>query len=126
MVCAIKRDKRNYEYQGEQVNFKELVAKLKKEKKESRCRRWNTRYFEVVVKYGKLVLVKLYISRFPYQKEWRIFLSTDTNLNFIEMMKIYSIRWTIEVFFKMLTGFILFEKLYKLSIHIIYIIYLTD
>lgn len=33
VVCAIKRDKRNYEYQGEQVNFKELVAKLKKEKK---------------------------------------------------------------------------------------------
>ena len=89
VVCAIKRDKRNYEYQGEQVNFKELVAKLKNEKKESRCRRWNTRYFEVVVNYGKLGMVKLYISRFPYQKEWRIFLSTDTNLNFMGMMEIY-------------------------------------
>jgi hypothetical protein len=100
VVCALKRDKRNYEYKGEEVNFKELVATLKKEKKESRCRRWNTRYFEVVVKYQKLGMVKLYISRFPYQKNWRIFLSTDTNLNFIDMMEIYSARWAIEVLFK--------------------------
>lgn len=100
MVCAIKRDKRNYEYQGEKVNFKQLVAKLKKEKKESRCRKWNTRYFEVVVNYGDIGIVKLYISRFPYQKDWRIFLSTDTSLSFVDMMEIYSIRWSIEVFFK--------------------------
>ena len=100
VVCALKRDKRNFEYQGEKINFKGLVAKLKKEKKESRCRRWNTRYFEVVVNYGEIGLVKLYISRFPYQKDWRIFLSTDTNLNFVDMMEIYSIRWTIEIFFK--------------------------
>ncbi|MBU3134291.1 hypothetical protein KPL40_17880 [Clostridium gasigenes] len=33
VVRALKRDKRNYEYKGEQVNFKQLVAKLKKEKK---------------------------------------------------------------------------------------------
>ena len=100
IVCAVKRDKRNYEYKGEKVNFKQLVAKLKKEKKESRCRRWNTRYFEVLVNYGDIGLVKLYISRFPYQKDWRIFLSTDTNLSFVEMLETYSLRWTIEVFFK--------------------------
>ena len=44
--------------------------------------------------------MKLYISRFPYQKEWRIFLSTDTSLSFVDMMEIYSIKWSIEVFFK--------------------------
>lgn len=100
VVCALKRDKRKYEYQGELFNFKELVAKLKKEKKQSRCRRWNTRYFEVVVNYAEIGSVKLYISRFPYQKQWRIFLSTDTSLNFVDMMEIYSIRWSVEVFFK--------------------------
>lgn len=100
VVCALRRDKRKYKYQNEEVNFKELVSKLKKEKKESRCRRWNTRYFEATVNYSDIGLVKLYISRFPYQKEWRIFLSTDTNLDFIGMMEIYSIRWGIEVVFK--------------------------
>lgn len=100
VICALKRDKRNYEYKGEKVNFKGLISKLKKETKQSRCRRWNTRYFEVVVKYGEIGLVKLYISRFPYQKDWRIFLSTDININFVDMMETYSIRWSIEVFFK--------------------------
>ncbi|MBZ4688724.1 MAG: putative transposase [Clostridiales bacterium] len=44
--------------------------------------------------------VKLYFCRFPYQKEWRLFLSTDTSLAFLAMMEIYCVRWTIEVFFK--------------------------
>lgn len=100
VVCAIKRDKRKYSYNGEEMNFKELIANLKKNKKESRCRKWNTRYFEVTVNYGKIGLVKLYICRFPYQKEWRIFLSTDVSLDFVDMMKTYSIRWSIEVLFK--------------------------
>ncbi|MBU3134290.1 transposase [Clostridium gasigenes] len=73
---------------------------MEERKKESRCRKWNTHYFEVVVNYGDIGLVKLYISRFPYQKDWRIFISTDTNLKFVDMMEIYLIRWSIEVFFK--------------------------
>jgi hypothetical protein len=39
IICALKSDKGNYEYQGEKVNFKGLIAKLKKEKIQSRCRR---------------------------------------------------------------------------------------
>jgi len=45
-------------------------------------------------------MVKLYICRFPYQKKWRIFISTDTSLSFTQMLEIYSTRWTIEVMFK--------------------------
>ena len=73
---------------------------LHKEGKEKRCRKRNTRYFEVVVTYEGIGEVKLYFCRFPYQKEWRLFLSTDTTLPFLSMMEIYSVRWTIEVFFK--------------------------
>jgi len=73
---------------------------LKKEGKEKRCRKRNTRYFEVVVDYESVGEVKLYFCRYPYQKKWRLFLSTDTSLLFLSMMEIYCIRWTIEVFFK--------------------------
>ncbi len=59
----------------------------------------NTRYFEVVVQYEDVGDVKLYLCRFPYQKQWRVFLSTDTSLSFLAMMEIYATRWTIEVFF---------------------------
>ncbi|WP_407307111.1 transposase [Desulfosporosinus sp. SB140] len=66
----------------------------------NRCRKRNTRYFEVRVDYEGIGKVKLYYCRFPYQKKWRLFLSTDTSLGFLGMMEIYSVRWTIEVFFK--------------------------
>ena len=44
--------------------------------------------------------VKLYFCRFPYQKDWKLYLSTDLTLSFLAMMEIYSVRWTIEVFFR--------------------------
>ncbi len=42
----------------------------------------------------------MFYCRFPYQKKRRLFLSTDTSLGFLSMIEIYSVRWTIEVFFK--------------------------
>lgn len=100
IICGIRKDKRNYIYQGNSLNAKQLLLTLKSESKEKRCRKRNTRYFEVLVNYEEVGEVKLYFCRFPYQKEWRLFLSTDTSLGFLGMMEIYSIRWTIEVFFK--------------------------
>jgi hypothetical protein len=100
VVCGMRKDKRNYTYNGEQVNAKQLFVKLKKEQKEKRCRKRNTRYFEVVVHYSGVGEVKLCFCRFPYQKDWRLFLSTDTSLTFLSLMEIYCVRWTIEVFFK--------------------------
>jgi len=100
IICGIRRDKRKYEYEGDSFNAKQLIKKLRKEKKQKRCRKWNVRYFEVTVNYDGIGNVKLYICRFPFQKKWRIFLSTDTELTFVKMMEIYSVRWSIEVFFK--------------------------
>ena len=82
------------------MDVKALHAMLKKEGNAKRCRKLNTRYFEVVVQYEGVGDVTLYLCRFPYQKQWRVFLSTDTSLSFLTMMEIYATRWTIEVFFK--------------------------
>jgi len=85
----------------ENLNAKELLKTLKKEGKEKCSRKRNLRYFEVTVYYeGIDETVKLYFCRFPYQKDRRLFLSTDTSLSFLETMEIYSIRWTMEIFFK--------------------------
>jgi hypothetical protein len=100
VVCGVRKDKRKYEYQGVAVDAKTLLTQLQKAGKASRCRKLNTRYFEVVVQYEGVGEVKLYFCRFPYAKEWRLFLSTDTALSFVKMMEIYTVRWTIEVFFK--------------------------
>jgi hypothetical protein len=100
VVCGVRKDKRLYTYSGDKMKAKKLLATLKKEQKEKRCRKRHTRYYEVVVDYEGIGPIRLYFCRFPYQKEWRLFLSTDTSLTFVKMLEIYSIRWTIEVFFK--------------------------
>ena len=100
VVCGVRKDKRNYTYKEKSLNAKQLLSTLQKTGKEKRCRKRNTRYFEVIVTYDGIGEVKLYFCRFPYQKQWRLFLSTDISLSFLSMMEVYSIRWTIEVFFK--------------------------
>ncbi|MHB8983733.1 MAG: IS4 family transposase [Carboxydocellales bacterium] len=100
LICGIRQDKRKYTYKGHSLNASQLHTVLKNEGKEKRCRKRNTRYFEVVVDYEGIGKVKLFFCRFPYQKKWRLFLSTDISLSLLSMLEIYSIRWTIEVFFK--------------------------
>jgi len=100
IICGIKKDRRKYIYNGKSLNAKDLQEKLIKEKCMSRCRKWKTLYIEAVVHYEGIGDVKLFFTRFPFQKKWRLFLSTDTSLSFVKMMEIYNIRWTIEVLFK--------------------------
>ena len=100
VICGVRKDKRQYRYHGNTVNVQSLLTILKDAGNAKRCRKLNTRYYEVVVDYDGIGEVKLYVCRFPYQKQWRVFLSTDTSLSFVAMMAIYATRWTIEVFFK--------------------------
>lgn len=101
VICAMKKDFRKYTYNGQELNAKELLKTLQMERIEKRCRKRNTRYFEVTVEYtGIGETVKLYFCRFPYQKKWKLFLSTDESLSFLDMLEVYSVRWSIEVFFK--------------------------
>ncbi len=100
LVCGVRQDKRNYLYNGNSLNASQLKPVLKSEGNEKRCRKRNIRYFEVIVDYEGIGKVKLFFCRFPYQKKWRLFLSTDISLSLLSMLEIYSTRWTIEVFFK--------------------------
>jgi hypothetical protein len=100
LICGVRKDGRKYLYKEESLDAKQLQKVLKNESQEKRCRKRNTRYFEVVVDYEGIGQVKLYFCRFPYQKKWRLFLSTNTSLSLLSMLEIYSVRWSIEVFFK--------------------------
>lgn len=63
IICGMRKDKRNFTYNGKSLNAKQLLVLLKEEGKEKRCRKRNTRYFEVVVKYEGVGEVKLYFCR---------------------------------------------------------------
>ena len=100
VICGVKNDKRKYEYNGQKLNSKELRTVLSTEGAAKQSRKWNTLYYEVLVHSEEVGDIKLYICRFPYQKKWRLFLSTDCSLTFAKVMEIYSVRWTIEVFIR--------------------------
>lgn len=100
-VCAVKKDPRKYTYFGESLNAKELLNRLKQEEgKGKRNRKNNVTYYEAIVYYEGIGNVRLFFAKGTHQRHWKLFLSTDTTLNFNKFVKIYSIRWGIEVIFK--------------------------
>jgi len=100
LIAGIKNGNQKYGYKGELFNAKEIIAILKAQGAAHRNRSWGTRYYETTVTYKSVGEVKLFICRYPGQKKWRVFVTTNTSLSFVEMMKIYSIRWSIEVLFR--------------------------
>jgi len=64
-----------------------------------RCRKLGYYYKEAIVEW-KGQPIKLFFSKEGKRGKWKVLLTTDTSLGFIEMIKIYQIRWAIEVFFK--------------------------
>lgn len=104
----VRMDKRKYEYQGERFTGKELKHRLKKKAK--RSRRFNARYIEVLVHYQGIGEVKLFFSRFTKQGTWHLLLTTNKKLTYNEALKLYNVRWSIEVLFKELKQHLNFGK----------------
>ena len=67
--------------------------------KAKRCRKLKFHYKQAIVDYKGKPL-KLFFSRQGQNGKWKVFVTTDTSLSFIQMIEIYQIRWSIEVFFK--------------------------
>ena len=100
LVAGIKNGNQKYGYRNDLFDAKKIIALLKAEGSAHRNRSWGVYYYEAVVSYKSIGEVKLFMCRYPRQKKWRIFITTDTKLSFVEMMKTYGIRWTIEVMFR--------------------------
>jgi len=100
IIAGIRNDNRKYGYKDGLFNAKEIIAQLKGTTNQRRCRKLGILYYEAAVHYTGVGTVKLAMCRYPHQKKWRIFITTDTSLTFVKMMEIYAIRWTIEVLFR--------------------------
>lgn len=111
VVCAVRKDKRNYNYLGKSLNANQLLMQLKLANgKAKRNRKNNVRYYETIVDYKGIGNVRLYFAKGSRQRHWKLFLSTDTKLNFNQFVKIYSIRWGIEVIFKECKSYLKLDK----------------
>ena len=91
-----------YKYNSKiEINSKFIsLSSLKKQKnKPKRCRKFNYYYHSYKGKIDGLE-VAIHISKRGTNGKWKMLITTDTSLKFIDAIEIYSIRWSIEVFFK--------------------------
>lgn len=81
-----------------ELSAKAIIAKLKAKKEVKYSRRYRCHYAEVEVVLGKRP-VKLFFCKRGKKETWKVLLTTDLNLGFMRAYEIYSMRWSIEVFF---------------------------
>lgn len=80
------------------------IYQLKKQKiKPKRCSKFNYYYYYHYHHYVAEIdglKVAVFISKRGRNGKWHTLISTDKKLKFVKAIEIYSIRWSIEVFFK--------------------------
>lgn len=91
--------KAKYDFQGKKYTAKELAELLKRRKKVKWIKGLKLYCAEVVVEYKGKPL-KLYLCKNSKRGKWHLLVSTNTELGILKAYQIYSIRWSIEVFFK--------------------------
>ena len=110
LICAVKNIKKQtvhligmfkiakakFNYNGKSLTYKQILNDAGKAK---RCRKLKLHYKQAQVIYKEKSL-QLFFSRQGKNGKWKVLLTTDLKLSFIQMIEIYQIRWTIEVCFK--------------------------
>lgn len=106
VIGMIKNDNKRYLVNGNRLDLKELylVAPKVEGKRSNILRAIRT---ELVS--GIPVLV-VFIRHRSKKKEWLAILSTDLTLTVEEVIRIYSMRWDIEVFFKCAKSMLRLQK----------------
>ena len=91
-----------YKYNSK-VNINDKISSIKQLRKSKkglkRSRKTGYYYMSFI---GKIddCSVKIFLSRKGKRGNWHTLITTDTSLSYNNMMKLYSIRWSIEIFFK--------------------------
>ncbi|NCP22476.1 MAG: IS4 family transposase [Flavobacteriales bacterium CG_4_8_14_3_um_filter_35_10] len=99
LLGMAKMGKTRYFFNGKKLTAKEIVDYQRKTKKLKRSKQLASYYSEVLVNFNEIP-VKLFFNKASRKGKWHLMLTTDLELNFEQAYKIYSTRWSIEVFFK--------------------------
>ena len=94
----IVMNRHKFEYKGKSYTTGGLVALLER-KTSHYSRKFKCRYIDLLVNYQGVEL-RLFLIKYGTKGNFRAVITTNVKLKFVEMMDIYKIRWSIEVFFK--------------------------
>ncbi len=108
VICMLKKMSTiYYRYNGKQIDVRDLYKSVFK-----KCGRAKI-LASVIVEFGKEQPVKgkiVFVRDRNKKRQWLAILSTDTNVEDEEIVRIYGKRWDIEVFFKMCKSFLNLAK----------------
>lgn len=99
LLGMAKMGKTRYLFNGKKLTAKEIVDCQRKARKLKRSKQLRCYFSEAVVQFNG-IQVKLFFCKTSRKGKWNVLLTTDLALNFEQAYKIYSIRWSVEVFFK--------------------------
>jgi len=105
-MVAMNRHK--FEYNGKFYTTSALVSLLER-KSSHYSRKFKCLYIDILVKHED-INYRLYLIRYGKCGKYKAILTTNLKLNFAEMMDIYKIRWSIEVFFKECKQYLMLGK----------------
>lgn len=99
LLGMAKMGKTRYLFNGKKVTSKEIIDCLRKQKKMKRSKQLMCFFSEAMV-YFNGIKIKLFFCKTSRKGKWNVLLTTNKELGFEEAYRIYSIRWSVEVFFK--------------------------
>ncbi len=83
---------------GQMLNPHEIITKYDRTRSKEN-RKYKARYMKFAAEYQG-IRVNMFLIKFGRHGTWRMLVTTDLKLNINEIIEVYKIRWTIEVFFK--------------------------
>ncbi len=99
LLGMIKMGITKYSFNGNSLSAKQIVDYCKRKKQLKRSRKLGYSYIECIVDFQG-INVKLFFCKTSHKGKWHGLLTTNLDLSFEQAYKIYSTRWSIEVFFK--------------------------
>jgi len=104
----IVSNRHKFTYKGKPITTSGLIILLER-KSSHYSRKFKCKYIEAMVDYEG-IRFKIFLVRQGGKGKYKALLTTDTQLNFTQMMDIYKIRWSIEVFFKECKQYLMLGK----------------
>ncbi len=109
LLGMAKMGKSRYDFNGQSFTAREIVEKQKRCKRTKRSRKLNV-WYSIADVYYKGNDVRLFFCKTTHRGNWNVLLTTNQSLEFEEAYRIYSIRWSIEVFNKECKGYLRLGK----------------
>lgn len=95
---GLKKTNRKFTYNSQSLDLKQIHAVNKANRK--RNRKFNAHYYCVRCELPGFGAVKIFASKMTRSKKWVYLITNDLDLTFEQALRIYAVRWNIEICFK--------------------------